>query len=260
MNVDRSPTLIQSVRRAAAMLEVIARRPKGATATEAARELDIPLPTAHHLLNTLAHEGLLTKDRNRRYQLGPTVGMLAEAFLAQVSAPESLIDRVRELADRTGETAYLSGWRNGDAVLLSIIEGRRAVRVAGLHVGYKGAAHARASGKVLLAFASEDALGTYLAKNHASLRTGRTPSGHEQLRAQLDTVRAHGFALDEEEFAEGVACIAAPVADGSMAIGISVPVGRFREHGEALIRTVVAVATTAQTVRYEASGLCGAGR
>jgi len=49
--------------------------------------------------------------------------------------------------------------------------------------------------------------------------------------------------VDEEEFAEGVSCVAAPVADGSMAIGISAPSERFRERRAELIDTVVEIAS-----------------
>jgi IclR family acetate operon transcriptional repressor len=228
------PTRVRSVRRAADLLEHVAGRPEGCTATEAARGLALPLPTAYHLLNTLVDAGLLAKDERRRYRLGARVGLLAEAFLAQVSAPEYLVDRVRELAERTGETAYLSAWRNDDAVLLQIVEGPRAVRVSGLHLGYSGKAHARASGKVLLGFGRPGTLEGYL-RSHAV-------SG---LRAEVGHVRRLGYAVDEEEFAEGVACIAAPVADGTMALGISAPVERYRRLREELIEAVVAVARSA---------------
>jgi DNA-binding IclR family transcriptional regulator len=53
------PTRIRSVRRAAALLEHIAGTPAGCTATAAAEALDIPVPTAYHLLNTLVDAGLL---------------------------------------------------------------------------------------------------------------------------------------------------------------------------------------------------------
>jgi IclR family acetate operon transcriptional repressor len=240
-----TPTLIRSVRRAAMMLEFLARKPTGSTATETARALGIPVPTAYHLLNTLLAEGLLSKDGGRRYQLGPKVGLLAEAFLAQVSAPEYLVNRVRDLADRTGETAYLSAWRNGDALVLAIIEGRRAVRVASLHLGYSGVAHARASGKVLLAFAPPGTLEEYLRSHLIEARTDHTLSGEDQLRAELEEARRVRYALDEEGFAEGVACVAAPVADGSIAIGVSAPIERYRETRKELIEAVVAIAATA---------------
>ena len=175
------PTRIRSVRRAAALLEHIAGTPAGCTATAAADALDIPVPTAYHLLNTLVDAGLLGKDERRRYRLGGKVGLLAEAFLAQVSAPAYLVDRLRELADRTGETAYLSAWRGGDAVLLQIVEGRRAVRVSGLHLGYSGAAHVRASGKMLLAYGRPGTLDDYL-RTHAVDAVG--------LRAEIEAAQA----------------------------------------------------------------------
>ena len=248
-----APTRIRSVRRAAALLEQAALSPGGCTATSAARALEIPLPTAYHLLNTLVDAGLLAKDE-RRYRLGAKVGLLAEAFLTQVSAPTHLVERLRELAERTGETAYLSAWRQSDAVLLQIVEGRRAVRVSGLHLGYSGIAHARASGKVLLAFGRPGTLEEYLRSHRISARTPKTVSGADALRAEIEAARRAGYAIDEEEFAEGVACIAAPVADGTMAIGISVPVERYRSLRQELIDAVVAVAGKAAPPQLHAAG------
>jgi DNA-binding IclR family transcriptional regulator len=245
MMKETPPTRIRSVRRAAALLEHVAASPAGCTATAAAATLAVPVPTAYHLLNTLVDAGLLAKDERRRYRLGAKVGLLAEAFLAQVSAPAYLGERLRELADRTGETAYLSAWRNHDALLLQIVEGRRAVRVSGLHLGYSGAAHVRASGKALLAFGRPGTLAEYL-QAHA------VDAG--AVRGEIERVRRDGYGIDEEEFAEGVACIAAPVVDGSMAIGISVPVERYRSLRQELIETVVAVAGSAAAPQMPAAG------
>jgi DNA-binding IclR family transcriptional regulator len=238
-----APTRVRSVRRAAGLLEQVALHPGGLTASAAARAVAIPLPTAYHLLSTLADAGLVAKDERRRYRLGPKVGLLAEAFLGQVSAPDYLVERLGDLADRTGETAYLSAWRGDDAVLLHIVEGRRAVRVSGLHLGYSGKAHARASGKVLLAFGRPGTLQGYL-------RSHDLPG----LREEVERVRRLGYGIDEEEFAEGVACIAAPVADGTMAIGISAPIERYRRLRAELTAAVVAVARTAAAPQLGAAG------
>lgn len=239
------PTRIRSVRRAAELLEHVATSPEGCTATDAADAVGVPVPTAYHLLTTLVDAGLLAKDDRRRYRLGAKVGLLAEAFLAQVSAPAYLVERLRELADRTGETAYLSAWRSHDAVLVQIEEGRHAVRVSGLHLGYSGAAHVRASGKALLAFGRPGTLEDYL-RTHAL-----DPAA---VRDEIDRVRRDGYGIDEEQFAEGVACIAAPVADGSMAMGISVPVERYRSLRRDLIDAVVAVAGRAAAPQLQVAG------
>ena len=74
------------------------------------------------------------------------------------------------------------------------------------------------------------------------------------LRAEIEAARRAGYAIDEEEFAEGVACIAAPVADGTMAVGISVPVERYRSRRQELIDAVVAVAGSAAAPQMPAAG------
>jgi len=131
----------------------------------------------------------------------------------------------------------------GEAVLLSIIEGRQAVRVSGLHLGYSGLTHARASGKVLLAYGPPGTIEAYLQSHAMETPTRRTVNDGGALQAEAARTRAAGYAVDEEEFAEGVSCVAAPVADGSMAIGISAPSERFRERRAELIDTVVEIAS-----------------
>ena len=235
-------TQIQSVHRAATVLELVAGN-GGMRASQIATRLDVPLPTVFHLLSTLTDVGLLDKLDDRRYQLGPMAGLLAEAYAAQVSAPEHLHARLQEMAERTGETAYLSVWRRGDATLLSIVEGRRAVRVSGLHLGYSGATHARASGKVLLTFSGPTALDEYL-EHHDLTNPSTTPKA---LRAVIERTRQDGYAVDEEEFAEGVSCVAAPITDGRMAMGISAPSERFRENRAELIELVLEI--TSKTIK-----------
>jgi IclR family acetate operon transcriptional repressor len=239
------PTQIQSVSRAATVLELLAGSGP-LRAAQIAERLDAPLPTVFHLLGTLTTVGLLDKLDDRRYQLGPKVGLLAEAFAAQVSAPEHLLARLREMAERTGETAYLSAWRRGDSVLLSIVDGHRAVRVSGLHLGFAGSTHARASGKVLLAFSSPTALDDYLAHHSLDGSSARAATDADTLRRVIEQTRADGYAIDEEEFAEGVSCVAAPVLDGTMAMGISAPSERFRADRDALIEAVLEI--TSKTI------------
>lgn len=246
--MSRKPTRIQSVTRAAALLEFIATDPSGRTVGEAAAQVGVSLPTAYHLLNTLVDSGFLAKSEGRRYQLGARVGLLAEAFLAQMSAPQYLLEHVRDLAHRTGETAYLSAWRNGDATLLSVVEGHKAVRVAGLHLGYAGVTHARASGKVLLALGPRGTLERYLASHDIVSQTPRRLASAEALQVELDRVRAQGYAIDEEEFSEGVVCIAAPVAEGTLALGISTPVERYQTMKDELVSAVVGFAAKAQSI------------
>src|SRR5919199_1495900 len=141
------PTRIRSVSRAVEILLFMSEQPEGRTAKETALALRMPVATTYHLLNTLADDGMLAKDAKRQYHLGPKIGALADAFLRQLTPPDYLLAPLRRVAEATGETAYVSGWRHGEIVVLASVEGSHAVRVSNLHVGFAGYAHARASGK-----------------------------------------------------------------------------------------------------------------
>src|SRR5262245_13077785 len=127
MKLSHGKTRIRSVKRTIDVLSYVARA-EGCTATQVALELGVPAPTAHHLLATLVDEGALVKYE-RRYHLGPRIGILAEAFLQENRAPVHLLARLERFVEETGETAYVSGWRRGEIVVLASLEGTMSVKV-----------------------------------------------------------------------------------------------------------------------------------
>jgi DNA-binding IclR family transcriptional regulator len=217
-------------------------------ATEVAERHQLTLPTAYHLLNSLLSEGMLARDMQRRYYLGPRVAVLAEAF----GKGDSLVDyydfSLRELANLTRETVYLTAWRGTDIPVLSTREGAHAVRVAALSRGYSENIHARASGKALLAFASESVIEAKLSSISLTARTSHTITELGKLRNELEAIRSTGIAYDREEFNEGVRGIAAPiVVDGFVigALAISAPAARFLKEEKRLTEVLLKVAQEA---------------
>ncbi len=156
--------------RASRILVQLGEQPDGRTAKEVAVALELPLPTTYHLLGTLVAEGFVAKDSRRRYRLGPALGTIADAYVRQFNPPEYLLGPLHRLADETGETVYVVTWRHDRIVVLASVEGDSAVRVSGANLGYVESAHARASGKLLLAFAPEDVRTAYLAAQPARSR------------------------------------------------------------------------------------------
>ena len=238
---DGGQSQIQSVARAIRLVELVARRKDGTTATELATAARLPLPTAFHLLRTLVAEQVLIKDSQRRYSLGPTIGMLGDAFLRQDTVPEALVTGVRALADRTGETAYLTAWRGDGMRVLMSVEGAHAVRVAGIDAGPYLQGHARASGKLLLAFGRPEARDAYLSVNPLTPVTPRTIVDRDALDAELVRIRRRGYSEDREEFSPGVSCLSVPVLNGAgvvAAFTVSAPTERFRAQRAELLRTL----------------------
>jgi DNA-binding IclR family transcriptional regulator len=220
------------------MLSHVAEQSTGATAKEIAGALGLALPTAYHLLGTLVSEGLLMKDSQRRYWLGPRLGTIADAYARQFTPPDYLIAPLHRLAAATGDTAYVAAWQLNRIAVLASVEGRNTVRVSGTSVGFAEAAHARASGKALLAFAPESVRHAYLVAYPLVRVTEHTIVDPREFQLELERTRRRCFAIDEEEFREGIACAAAPVLQGETAIAalsLSAPIARFRQHRRALI-------------------------
>ena len=79
--------------------------------------------------------------------------MVADGFERQ-SLPDYLLAPLRRLSERTGETAYLARWADRDIRALASIVGGNPVHVAEVGSGPYLHAHARATGKLLLAYAA----------------------------------------------------------------------------------------------------------
>jgi len=166
--------------------------------------------------------------------LGLRVGTLAEGFARQLAPSEHLAPIVRELAQSSGETSYASGWWADEITILTVSRGSNPVHAAEASQGHIGDAHARASGKALLAFASPEVRRRYLDSHPIRRITSKTKTDRSEIEAELDAIREQGFAEDHEEFATGLSCIALPLDQGHspFALSISAPSERFATRRE----------------------------
>jgi len=170
---------------------------------------------------------------------------LQASFERAYVIPGWMREALARLAYDSGETANICRWRNNDVEIVAVVEGRNAVRVAGHAIGLRGNAHARASGKVLLAFGPAARRQQYLARPLAEL-TPNTICSVSELEAELAKVTRQGYGLDREEFIPGVSCVSAPFRESdtiSAAIAVTVPTARFRETCDELVAAVVAAAS-----------------
>jgi IclR family acetate operon transcriptional repressor len=241
---DGVGTRIRSVARASQLLLWVAQQPRGATAKEIAEAQGLALPTTYHLVNTLVDQGLLAKDATRRYILGRGTAILAHAYLRGKAVPDNLIAAVRELARRTEETAYVADWGEHEIRVLASVEGSHIVRVAEVGSGSYEHAHARANGKVLLAYAPLEVRQAYLRAHPLVPLTNDTITDPRELEKELEGVRKRGYAYDNEEFAIGVSCVGAPLLlDGHLiaTFGLSVPTDRFKARRAELTSTLLEV-------------------
>ena len=242
---DRKPR-IQTAERTVAVLLAIARS-SGMKAKEISDELGLPRQVTYHLLHTLLGTGILRKNMQNRYVLGLAATPIAEGFRRQLAPPEIVAPRVRAAVAATGETAYASGWVDGQIVVLATARGRSAVQAAEVPHGFSGFAHARATGKLLLALADLETRKAHLKPGSLVPVTSHTITDREVLAEQLRKIAEQRYAIDEEEFSLGLCCLAVPFDgfEGRVALGISVPAERFHANFNAYLEALCRVARMA---------------
>ncbi|SMO53395.1 HTH-type transcriptional regulator BhcR [Paracoccus laeviglucosivorans] len=223
---------VRALDRAFDVLDVIASA-NGLTLTEIAHKLELAPSTVHRVLTTLAARGVAESDgATQGWHVGPTAFRHGSAFMRRSGLVERAQPVLRRLMEITGETANL-GILNGDAVLfLSQAETHETIR-AFFPPGTRSALHASGIGKALLAHARPHDLRRMIRGLKLERFTPQTLADAEALGSDLVSTRLRGYALDNEERAAGMRCIAAPIFDlsGRAAAGISVsgPVHRMTD-------------------------------
>jgi IclR family acetate operon transcriptional repressor len=239
---------VQSVGRALNLFMLVATGATDGSVTAIAAAAKLPAPTVHHLLSTLVQDGFLAKNEHARYSMGPKVDLVTQIANQRMSLPEYLSRALQKLATTTGETSYVAAWRAGEIKILGSIEGTHPVHVS-VPAGDYLDAHARATGKALLAFSPPPVREAYLAMHLLRPVTPRTITDLSRLTEQLDEIRIQGHSSDIEEYLDGVSCISAPVLAGGVllaAFSVSVPSQRFVQRREELTLAVRVIAEEVQ--------------
>lgn len=221
---------IQSVESALDVVEVI-RRKKRAGVTEIANELDRSKSTVHHYVTTLVKHDYLDKV-DGEYQLSLRFLTLG----GQVREREQLYhlgkDDVEELAQETGEQTRLIVERNGSGITLYQATGNHVTESI-THVGSIEELYCTAAGKVFLAELSDDELDSYLNETSFTPYTESTITDTNELRKELEKIRARGVAFDDEERYEGYRCVASAISTEGRklfgALSVSAPIDRMDE-------------------------------
>lgn len=207
---ERAPAaLVQSVDRAVTVLELVAKHGE-AGITEIAAELGVHKSTVSRLLSVLESRGLVEQLGERgKYAIGFGIVRLAGAATGRLDLARLGQPSCEDLADRLGETVNIAILDQDAAMNIAQAHGSAAV-TAQNWVGQRTALHATSSGKVLLAHVSPERRRRLLRRRLEEF-TPRTITDLDQLKQELERVRADGYATCFEELELGMHAVAAPV-------------------------------------------------
>ncbi|MER7416069.1 IclR family transcriptional regulator [Micromonospora peucetia] len=225
---------VKSSTRTLEVLEALAASPQRRSLVDLARALDIPKSSLHGILRTMTQRGWVESDpTGTRFGLGVRALQVGAAYLTSDDTVGLLGGVLDDLSRQFGETVHLGRLDGAHIVYLAKRESVHPLRLYSA-IGRQLPAHATALGKALLAERPDDALDGVLTWPLPAL-TPHTVTDPDALRAELATVREHGYAVDREENTEGIVCFATAVPlamPATDAISLSVPVARLAAAGE----------------------------
>lgn len=222
-NADRY--MVRSVVRAMQLINVVADGPSdGLSLSDLARALGASKSTTLALARTLTMSGVLRDSRpGPRYSLGTALIRLGDITRSQLPLGDICRPVLAELAVATKMTSRVAICDDGYPVFIERVDGPGSVRFY-TPLGQREVPHASAAGKAMLATMTPERVRAICATTGMRPRTARTITDVDTLLANLATARANGFAVDDEEDAEGIFCVGAVFYghDGSCAGAVSV--------------------------------------
>lgn len=233
INSPKPNNLVQTIERMASILDLVGQKPKGISIRELSSELSLPKGTVHRLLSSLAYFGYIRQDPvMKNYSLGLKLLDLGNLVASQIDLRKISEALLHELAMKCKETVHMVIMDQDEVVYVEKVESPNDL--GGLRmtsrVGARNPAHSCAVGKVLLSYFSEDELENFLSRKGLAKRTENTITVPAQLKEHLKTVRAQGYAIDDEENEKGIRCASAPIFDegGKAIAAISISGPAFR--------------------------------
>ncbi len=238
-----------SVRRALAILSHVASadaRPEGLSLGDLATDLDLNKSTVLRLIRPLSDAHLLERaEPGGRYRLGPATAYLGQTYLDRLDLRSAAHDIMGRLMDAAQETVHLVIFDPPEVVYVDKVEAPQAIRMHS-RIGSRQPAFCTAVGKVFLAHAAEPTVRSVIDAGLPA-RTPNTITGETQLRAELEVIRAQGYAVDDVENEPDIRCVGAPIFDhlGTVvaAASVSGPITRVTPERVSELGTLVRGAT-----------------
>ncbi|MBB6119844.1 IclR family transcriptional regulator domain-containing protein [Nocardiopsis algeriensis] len=234
---ERGAHFVQSLERGLAVIRAFSAERPAMTLSEVARTAGLTRAATRRFLLTLADLGYMRTD-GRLFSPTPRVLDLGYAYVASAGLPDVVQPHLEELSAQVGESASVSVLEGDDILYVARVATTR-IMTATVTVGTRFPAAATSMGRVLLAGITSDGLAARLARARPLTRFTVTDPG--KLRAEVERVRAQGFAVVDQELEEGLRSLAVPLHDASgsvvAAANVSTHAGRtpLEEMGRRLL-------------------------
>ena len=241
-----------SVFKALDVVEALAYAGRPLSLNELSTVVKQPSPTVHRFLRTLQLRDYV-EIVDGRYRLTLKLFDIGTAVAESVDLIAEARAVCEELCRDLGETVNMALRAGSSAVhVIFKIQGPSSIRVQpqpGMHVPL----HCTGLGKVLLAYLEPDRQAEILEHLELERRTPHTIVDRRTLEEELQRIAERGWAVDDEEWDDGLVCLAAPVFDRhgliTAAISMTAPVARLPKRERSRVAAKVRGAADAVSQR-----------
>lgn len=228
--------IINSVDRAMDILLYIYNTGNEVSITNISQALGIYKSTVYRTLVTLENKGFVEQNPdNGRYALGMRLYTMGLSIGDKLGLQKLVKPYTHQLHEEFREAVNVSIIeKNPMDVYKSVIiwkEAGNQILRFNSEMGSRNDCHCAGVGKCLIAFGEDIDLSVY-EELGMTVYTDKTIRTLDQLRQELEKVRAQGYAVDDGEREEGLTCVAAPILRRGFAvaaISISGPTQRIRQ-------------------------------
>ena len=233
------PDFMTSLARGLHVIRAFAGVDRRLTIADVSRATGLTRAVVRRCLYTLRELGYAASD-GRTFRLQPRILSLGYAYLATAPLPIAAQPVLTELSERIGEATTVGVLDEGTVVYVARASTQRIMSVT-LGVGSRLQAYCTALGRVLLASLPSAAAAAALAREERVAHTRFTVTALPELLAILEEVRAHDYALNDQELEIGLRAIAVPVRNvvGATVAAMNVSAQASRLSRRELIETVL---------------------
>lgn len=202
---------VKSLYKALNILDCFLEYPFEYGVTDMAERTNLPKSTIHNIFSTFHQYGLLEYvEQTKRYRLGPKAVELGNVYHQSNSFVSIMRPYLSRLAETTQERVYLGKMTaDGSVLYLDMAYPQSSITSSDI-IGVKAPLYCTGIGKAILAF-SDAAMADMVTQREMEKFTVNTITEADKLHAELQRIRACGYAVDDMEHEFGVKCVAIPL-------------------------------------------------
>ena len=242
-------TRVQSIDRAVKILECFNEENKELRLSEISERLNLNKSTVHGIISTLKYNGFISQDdETQKYKLGIRFVEFGDLVINSMNIRNAALPVIDGVSDKIEETVHVAMLDGVDVVWIEKRECTKSIKTS-TKIGARLPAYTTADGKMIICYQNKDRIKTYLPKRIPQ-HTQNTITNKGEFIRKLEEIKKNGYAIDNEEYVEGLKCVAAPIFDhdGKVRFSLSITGPAFRMKEERIKEMIVVIKEAANEI------------